>query len=769
MRGRARIQRRTAFRVVLMLAIALVTIVAATVGVNAATSTGAPPSMPGHPAVALAAPASGFDAIAALGAHLPEVAKAYGWSTAQLNYRLGADKSLKVDKNGYLLYADPAPAAGALAAGAFADMASGAAAAAALAPLTDTFKLHSLPGAAHIVYLDFLGEVMHANAWTASQNGGADIVAPAFSIDADRTTFTDAELTVVQQVWQRVAEDYAPFNVDVTTEYTGEDAITRSGSGDNNYGMRVLISPISQYFGSYGGIAYVGVFDMVGDYYKPALVFPENLGPNGSRYIGEAASHENGHSFGLSHDGLVGGSAYYSGQGSGVTGWAPIMGVGYYQNLTQWSKGEYTNANNKEDDLALIATHGAPLRTDDVGNTIATATDLTGSGIVTAKGIAGTSSDADVFRVTSGAGTLTVSATPADLGPNLDIVLDLLDANGNPIATNNPVDLLTASVSATVAQGTYYIVVRGTGKGDPLATGYTSYGSLGAYTISANVPAPSGNAAPIAAFTATPTTGYIPLAVAFDGSASYDPDPTGSIASYAWTFGDGATATGPTATASHTYTKAGTYTATLTVTDDLGATRSKSATITAKGPNAAPTAKITTDKTFGYAPLAVNFGGIGSSDSDGTIASYSWTFGDGGASTAATVAHTYSAVGTYTATLKVTDNLGATASTTVKITVTQDPAKVLRVASITVTRVVSSPGYKTKAVVKIVNGNGTVVSGVVVTGKFTGPVTSTVSATTKTSGLANLQTARYTAATTAIFAVTGVTKSGYVYQPGAGL
>ena len=85
------------------------------------------------------------------------------------------------------------------------------------------------------------------------------------------------------------------------------------------------------------------------------------------------------------------------------------------------------------------------------------------------------------------------------------------------------------------------------------------------------------------------------------------------------------------------------------------------------------------------------------------------------------------------------------------------------------TRVVSSPGYKTKAVVKIVNGNGIVVSGVVVTGKFTGPVTSTVSATTKSSGLATLQTARYTATTTATFTVTGVTKSGYVYQPGAGL
>ena len=92
--------------------------------------------------------------------------------------------------------------------------------------------------------------------------------------------------------------------------------------------------------------------------------------------------------------------------------------------------------------------------------------------------------------------------------------------------------------------------------------------------------------------------------------------------------------------------------------------------IPAKGPNVAPTAKITTDKTSGYAPLTVNFSGTGSGDSDGTIASYGWTFGDGSTSTAATVAHTYSAAGTYTATLKVTDNLGATATSTVTITTT---------------------------------------------------------------------------------------------------
>ena len=73
-------------------------------------------------------------------------------------------------------------------------------------------------------------------------------------------------------------------------------------------------------------------------------VFENNLG-NSSKNISEAASHEAGHSFGLSHDGNNS-TSYYAGHGTGTTGWAPIMGVGYNRNVTQWSKGDYANANN---------------------------------------------------------------------------------------------------------------------------------------------------------------------------------------------------------------------------------------------------------------------------------------------------------------------------------------------------------------------------------------------------------------------------------------
>src|SRR6185295_10687574 len=75
----------------------------------------------------------------------------------------------------------------------------------------------------------------------------------------------------------------------------------------------------------------------------------------------------------------------------------------------------------------------------------------------------------------------------------------------------------------------------------------------------------------------------------------------------------------------------------------------------------------------GIAPLAVTFSSAGSSDPDGTIASYAWTFGDGGSASGASASHTYATAGTFTTTLTVTDNAGATGSTSVLISATGDP------------------------------------------------------------------------------------------------
>ncbi|AEE47156.1 PKD domain-containing protein [Cellulomonas fimi] len=169
---------------------------------------------------------------------------------------------------------------------------------------------------------------------------------------------------------------------------------------------------------------------------------------------------------------------------------------------------------------------------------------------------------------------------------------------------------------------------------------------------------------PVAAFT-TATDG---LKVTVDGTGSTDPD--GTVASYAWAFGDGATGTGPTA--SRTYAAAGTYTVTLTVTDDDGNTAQTShdVTVTAPPPNQPPVASFTAATTG----LTVQVDAGASSDPDGTVTQRSWSFGDGGTATGTTASHTYAADGTYTVTLTVTDDDGATAQTTRAVTVTTPPA-----------------------------------------------------------------------------------------------
>ncbi len=704
------------------------------------------------PTVSLAAPASGEAAVAALGPKIADVAREHGLTPQELTKRFKSDGSLVVDTTGRLFYSDPGLPSSA-------PLATTDAALALPVPLADTFKLHSLPGAKRVVFLDFDGHVISGTAWNNTARSGGTIYAPAWDIEGGPSVFTAQERTIIQRVWQRVAEDYAPFNVDVTTEFPGESAITRSSLSDEYYGMRVLISPISSKVGPYGGVAYVGVFDMVGDYYKPALVFPENLA-NNEKYVGEAATHENGHTLGLGHDGLTNGTEYYQGRGSGETGWAPIMGTAYYRNLSQWSKGDYVGANNHEDDLAVMQTHGIPYRADDHGDSPVAATTLPSVSAPTASGMIGRPGDVDVFALQAGTGPLSVSVTPADWGADLDVLVELRDSAGTLLASSNPVDLLAASLSTTVTAGTYYVYVKGTGKGDA-STGYPAYGSLGVYTLSASVS--SGPQPPVAVASATPDAGDAPLSVQFDGSGSYDPD--GGPVTYAWAFGDGGAAT--TSAPVHVYTSAAAYTATLTVTDDEGQSASTSVVVTVRPPNQPPAAVAVGTPTSGAAPLPVAFDGSGSSDPDGHIVSYAWSFGDGAGGTGATVSHTYQAAGDYVATLTVTDDRGATAQATVSVHVTVNPLSVLRVASISMSAVTdwtSRTGKSVQALVTVTNSAGTVVSGVTVTGTWNGVATGLSSGLTSTLGTTTL-TKTYAIAGTATFTVTGLAKIGYSYNP----
>ncbi|MEU9826314.1 PKD domain-containing protein [Micromonospora chersina] len=176
-------------------------------------------------------------------------------------------------------------------------------------------------------------------------------------------------------------------------------------------------------------------------------------------------------------------------------------------------------------------------------------------------------------------------------------------------------------------------------------------------------PAAGGNKPPTASFTSNCTA----LNCSFDGTASTDPD--GSVSSWAWTFGDGTTGAG--STTSHTYAATGSYTVTLTVTDNQGATNStsKTVTVTGGGTNQAPAASFTHRCYSNFNPPLCFFDGTASTDPDGSISSWAWTFGDGTTGTGRQSTHNYARTGTYTVTLTVTDNGGAKNSTSKTITV----------------------------------------------------------------------------------------------------
>ncbi len=281
------------------------------------------------------------------------------------------------------------------------------------------FKLHSNPGSKKTIYLDFDGEKIENTAWNKNFNNGITWVASGFSQDADFSKFSESELDVIQSVWQRVAEDFSPFDVDVTTELPATGALERTNAADDTFGTRALISNDTVIFNACkcSGLAYVGVFDDIGnlhDINQPAWIFTQGVGDN-PKYIAEAVTHEVGHTLGLSHDGSKT-VTYFP----GINGWAPIMGVGFYQPITQWSKGEYLDANNPEDDLEIIYSHGLTLRPDEDESTEKTARIIKENQAL--GGVIATSKDADFFSFTAPSNTeFTIEANTATLSPDLDI------------------------------------------------------------------------------------------------------------------------------------------------------------------------------------------------------------------------------------------------------------------------------------------------------------------------------------------------------------
>lgn len=527
----------------------------------------APPAKPPFPIFKLDKHVKGEEAISILGDRLPEVAHWYGIEPEEFRTLLKKDKTLRLDKEARLYVVDentvPSPADGVIENTGFNQSS--------LMPLEQTFSLHSRPGAPRVIYLDFNGHLLQygKSAWTSTY--GADIQAPPWDIDGNPTNFGQTEREAIQRIWQAVAEDWAPYNVDVTTEEPSLDKIERTSSSDAYFGNRVLFSNIQTQvnYPSAGGVSYIGIFNSVGEYYKTSLVFPVKLA-NGTKYMADAASHENGHSVGLSHQGKTDGTTYYSGQGI----WGPIMGNSYYKALSQWSKGEYVGANNVTDELNRITSYGLEFITDDHGNTPSSASLATLSGLsISIGGFIERTGDMDYFKFNTDAVSTTLDLAVATYLPNLNAEITLYNSAGQIITKSSPTTSLGAKILTNLTSGTYYISVTGVGEGSPTESGFSNYASLGQYYLSGTII--PGNQPPNISISATPANGTAPLNVQFNSSIS---DPEGGVVTQEWDFGDTTTSTESNPT--KTYNNPGTYNATIIARDSSNFISSKSLTIT---------------------------------------------------------------------------------------------------------------------------------------------------------------------------------------------
>ena len=228
------------------------------------------------------------------------------------------------------------------------------------------------------------------------------------------------------------------------------------------------------------------------------------------------------------------------------------------------------------------------------------------------------------------------------------------------------------------------------------------------------------------------------LSCDFTGSGSNDSE--GPISTYDWDFGDGNNSSA--ADPSHSYAADGTYNVSLTVTDDGGASDTANVSVTVDdGINNPPTAVITMIS-CNDADRTCSYDGSGSTDSDGSVSSYAWNFGDGNLGSGATTNHTYALYGAYTVTLTVTDDGGAqsenTASESITLTEPVD-ATTMSVASLSVDTVNLGGGNKSpRATVLIEDDQGNPVGSVDVFGIFTGDAGGSATGTTNGSGTAVL-------------------------------
>lgn len=329
--------------------------------------------------------------------------------------------------------------------------------------------LNSFPQASATIFLDFDGHTVSSPFWT---------VTPFY---ATPSGLTNDQIT---RVFNQVAEDFRPFNLNITTDSTVFLAATPGRR------QRIIITSYSSWYGNAGGVAYNPSFRWTQD--VPGFVFSNLLNWN-PKAIAEACSHETGHTLGLEHQKLYNASCglqseYNPGIGSGEISWAPIMGNSYSRNLTLWHNGTSTSCGTMQDDLSIIASNqnGFGYRTDDVGSNTAQAANITINGSTfTTNAFINSTNDIDMFRFNLvERGRFVLNGTPNNVGngtqsANIDLQISLLASNGSVIRVFNPSTSVQAIIDSVLNAGTYFIRVTNVSN-----VNTTNYGMLGNYSLS---------------------------------------------------------------------------------------------------------------------------------------------------------------------------------------------------------------------------------------------------------------------------------------------
>lgn len=413
---------------------------------------------------------TGRKAVDRLGtSHLDQLAAKSNLSRAQVEKQLLGDPTLKVSDQGTVQVGDALGGTGAT-------VTTGSNDNSLLFPVGNTLYLHSRPSSPLKIYLDFNGNTTTGTVWnTPSWSNMASFTTPVWGRDNDPTTFNTAEASTIQQSYASVAEDFAPFNVDVTTQDPGIDGLRRSSTSDPSYGVRVVVGINNWLNVTNSGYAQIGAFNWINSD-NPAFCFAGATTP--TKQIAECISHETGHTVGLYHDGTAT-EAYYAGNAN----WAPIMGNPYGRPMTQWSSGQYPGANNTQNDLNVIGSYLGWAADDYVGTTATTAVLTPGT---TRSGyISYGTGEYDAFTFTL-ASTRTINVQSWEwfqaVDPDLNQRVQITNSAGTVVATSNPTGTTRTNMNVTLPAGKYYAFVDGVGEGS-LSAGYSSYASMGIFNI----------------------------------------------------------------------------------------------------------------------------------------------------------------------------------------------------------------------------------------------------------------------------------------------